>query len=71
VRELALVTTLNGLHLASPREAVLLTVGSRLWLTVLELVPGFAFLAADRLRARDAGADGGDAGPPLTDVRPD
>jgi hypothetical protein len=48
VRELALVTTIQALELATPQEAVLITVGSRLWLVVLELAPGLAFLAVDR-----------------------
>ena len=51
VRELALVAVLRALDLASPPEAALLTVASRLWLTVLELVPGLAFLALGRQSA--------------------
>jgi hypothetical protein len=36
---------LGALKLATPRQAVVVTVTSRLWLTVLELVPGFIYLA--------------------------
>jgi len=43
-RELVLGSALQTLHLASPAEAVLITVGSRLWLTVLEIIPGVLFL---------------------------
>ena len=43
-RELVLGSALQTLHLASPAEAALITVFSRLWLTVLEIVPGLVFL---------------------------
>ncbi|HMA24270.1 MAG TPA: lysylphosphatidylglycerol synthase transmembrane domain-containing protein [Gemmatimonadaceae bacterium] len=43
-RELALSSTLRALNLATPAEAALITVASRLWLTVLEVVPGVLFL---------------------------
>jgi len=43
-RELVLTSALAALHLATPAEAALITVGSRLWLTVLEIVPGVLFL---------------------------
>lgn len=48
VRELALATALPALGLATPAEATLVTVASRLWLTVLEILPGLLFLAARR-----------------------
>jgi glycosyltransferase 2 family protein len=48
VRELALTTALPAMGLASPAEAALLTVTSRLWLTVLEVLPGLYFLTLGR-----------------------
>lgn len=51
VRELALATALPALGLASPSDAAVLTIASRLWLTVLEVVPGVLYLLASR-RAR-------------------
>lgn len=50
VRELALTASLPALGLATPPEAVLLTVASRLWLTALELIPGLTYLALGRRR---------------------
>ncbi len=43
-RELVLASALQTLHLATAPEAVLITVASRLWLTVLEIVPGVLYL---------------------------
>ena len=43
-REIVLTSALQALNLATPAEAALITVGSRLWLTVLEIVPGVLFL---------------------------
>ena len=43
-REIVLSSTLQALHLATPAEAALITVVSRLWLTILEIVPGLLFL---------------------------
>lgn len=45
VRDSALAVALSALKLATPPQAVVVTVTSRLWLTVLELVPGFIYLA--------------------------
>jgi glycosyltransferase 2 family protein len=45
VRDSALAVALGALKLATPPQAVVVTVTSRLWLTVLELVPGFIYLA--------------------------
>ena len=45
VREVFLTAALTRLHLADVPAATLLAVASRLWLTVLELVPGLVFLA--------------------------
>jgi hypothetical protein len=48
VRELALALALNALNLAAPPTAAVIAVSSRLWLSVLELVPGLLFLIGDR-----------------------
>jgi glycosyltransferase 2 family protein len=50
VRELALATALPALGLASPADAAVLTLASRLWLTVLEVLPGVLYLWASRRR---------------------
>lgn len=47
-RELVMTDLLLRFGLATPKEAVLLTVASRLWLTVLEIVPGLLFLLFGR-----------------------
>jgi uncharacterized membrane protein YbhN (UPF0104 family) len=47
VRELAMVAVLTGLGITGNVEAWLLALASRLWLTVLELLPGLLFLARD------------------------
>jgi glycosyltransferase 2 family protein len=52
VREASMVTLLTIARLADPGQAALLAVTSRLWLTVLEIVPGALFLAFDGLRRR-------------------
>lgn len=49
VREVALAQTLTALSIATPPQALLISATSRLWLTVLELLPGLLFLA---VRAR-------------------
>lgn len=46
VREVSMATLLVAAGLAAGPEAALLVVVSRLWLTVLEIVPGVALLAA-------------------------
>jgi uncharacterized membrane protein YbhN (UPF0104 family) len=43
-REFVLAASLSALHLATPPESAVITVVSRLWLTVLEMVPGLLFL---------------------------
>jgi uncharacterized membrane protein YbhN (UPF0104 family) len=45
VREVAMGALLVGTGLATGAEATLLVVASRLWLTLLEIVPGLLFLA--------------------------
>jgi glycosyltransferase 2 family protein len=46
VRDGALVVALTTLGIAPPQQALLISLTSRLWLTVLELLPGVLFLAA-------------------------
>lgn len=43
-REAMLVTTMTTLHLAGATEALVLAALSRLWITVIEVVPGLLFL---------------------------
>ena len=45
-REAVMLPLLTSLGLATPKEAALVTVASRLWLTILEIIPGVLFLAA-------------------------
>jgi hypothetical protein len=54
-RELAMSGLLISMSLATPKEAALLTVASRVWLTVLEVVPGLLFMASASMRARRDG----------------
>lgn len=51
-REAAMVALLPAAHLASPTQAAILAVTSRLWLTALEIAPGALFLGIDSLRRR-------------------
>jgi glycosyltransferase 2 family protein len=44
VREMALAVALGTLHLATPATAAVIAVSSRLWLSLLEVVPGLLFL---------------------------
>lgn len=50
VRELSMAALLVGASLVTAPEAALLVVASRLWLTVLEIMPGALFLAWPALR---------------------
>ena len=52
VRETALTGLLISLRLATPADAALLAAASRIWLTVLEILPGLAFLPGTPLRRR-------------------
>lgn len=52
VRESSLMLALGQFGLAQAGAAGVISLTSRLWLTVLEVLPGFAFLAADALRGR-------------------
>lgn len=56
VREGAMVLALTRGGLASPVDATLLAVASRLWLTVVELAPGLLFLAVRGPRPRQQAA---------------
>ena len=47
VREAVMGAAFAGLGLASPVQVTVAAVGSRLWLTVLEILPGALFLARD------------------------
>ena len=53
-REFVLAAALGALNLATPAEAALITVASRLWLTVVEVIPGLLFLPR---RLRPAGGE--------------
>jgi glycosyltransferase 2 family protein len=53
VREVALAVALDALNLATPPTAAVIAVSSRLWLSVLELVPGLLFwIGVRRSRSR-------------------
>jgi uncharacterized membrane protein YbhN (UPF0104 family) len=56
VREAVLASLLISLRLATPAEAALLAAGSRVWLTVVEVLPGLILLPGVSLRR----------GPPLS-----
>ncbi len=49
VREAALTALLIALRLATPADAALLAAASRIWITVLEILPGLAFLPGTSL----------------------
>ena len=57
-REIALATAMVSLGLANRAEAALVVIASRLWLTVLEVVPGLVFLALAALRRRSPSPSG-------------
>lgn len=48
VREYALIPLLASFGIASGGEALLVALGSRLWLTILEVVPGLVYLIVRR-----------------------
>jgi hypothetical protein len=50
VRESVLIVMMPALGLATPAQALVIGLASRLWLTVLEVVPGLLFLAWGPLR---------------------
>src|SRR5207344_101722 len=45
VREVALAASFQQFGLADPKQAAVVAVTSRLWLSVLEIVPGLIYLA--------------------------
>jgi glycosyltransferase 2 family protein len=51
-RETAMIGLLISLRLATPADAALLATTSRIWLTLLEILPGLAFLPGTSLRRR-------------------
>jgi uncharacterized membrane protein YbhN (UPF0104 family) len=53
-REISLAFTLGTLNLANPKEAAVIAIVSRLWLTVLEVIPGLLYLAAGTRPATQA-----------------
>jgi uncharacterized membrane protein YbhN (UPF0104 family) len=55
-REVAMYQLLTSMSLATPKEAALLTVASRVWLTLLEIVPGLLFMLAASMRQRRNGS---------------
>jgi uncharacterized membrane protein YbhN (UPF0104 family) len=52
VREAALAGLLVSLRLATPADAALLAAASRVWLTIVEVLPGLVFLPGLSLRRR-------------------
>jgi glycosyltransferase 2 family protein len=54
VRESMLILLLTTLKLATPADAGILALVSRIWLTVLEVLPGLAFLPSTSLRRRSS-----------------
>jgi uncharacterized membrane protein YbhN (UPF0104 family) len=53
-REIVQTAALTTMMLADTKQAAVIAVTSRLWLTVLELVPGFIFLARTTRRRPQA-----------------
>jgi hypothetical protein len=51
-REAVLIASLRTMGLANPKEAAVIAVTSRLWLTVLEIVPGLIYLALQPRRTK-------------------
>jgi uncharacterized membrane protein YbhN (UPF0104 family) len=47
-REAVLAAVLVALHMTTPAEAAAITIASRLWLTVLEIVPGLLYIVIPR-----------------------
>lgn len=68
VREAGIVEAMSHLGLASTSDAIVVALASRLWLTVLEVVPGLIALAA-RGSARPPG-ENGQASPPANNEAP-
>ena len=51
-REGVMVALFTAAQLGNPKQALLVAVASRVWLTILEIVPGVLFLANDFSRRR-------------------
>jgi hypothetical protein len=51
-REAVMFSLMTSLGLGTAKEAALVTVASRIWLTILEIVPGVLFLVHDAIRRR-------------------
>jgi hypothetical protein len=49
-REAVMVSLMTSLALATPKQAWLVAAASRVWLTILEITPGVAFVARDATR---------------------
>ena len=49
-REIVMMSLMTALSLATVKQALLVAAASRVWLTILEIVPGLLFLANDRMR---------------------
>lgn len=63
-REAVMFSLMTSLSLATAKDAALVTVASRVWLTLLEMVPGLLFLAHDGARRRPSTHLPTDAPPP-------
>ena len=60
VREAALVLAMPRFQLASATDAAVIAITSRLWLTILEIVPGLLlFRGSSTQNARDQSAEEG------------
>ncbi|MGH7678154.1 MAG: lysylphosphatidylglycerol synthase domain-containing protein [Gemmatimonadaceae bacterium] len=51
-REAVMIQLMTSLGLATAKEAALVAVASRIWLTILEIIPGLLFLAFTRAKHR-------------------
>lgn len=60
-REFAMYELLTAFGLATTKEATVITVASRIWLTILEIVPGVLFLILGRGRRTQADPNAPDA----------
>jgi glycosyltransferase 2 family protein len=60
VREGVMLAVLQYAGLASAPQAALVTIGSRVWLTLLEVTPGFLFWALHRVRRTSPTIDSSD-----------
>lgn len=70
VREAGIVEAMSHLGLASTSDAIVVALASRLWLTVLEVVPGLIALALGRAERPPREAPPGTGATPTSDPRP-